>query len=96
MPRHLANAVPNGEPGCALTHAMQARPQSSHDCHHSSAGHSLGSKDNSSGGGPHHRQRRPTMHSHSHQPPWPAALSSASLPSPPSSSWVATLCRQRP
>ena len=30
---------------------MQARPQSSHDCHHSSAGHSSGSNDCNSGGG---------------------------------------------
>ena len=38
--RNTSNAVPNSVPGCALTHSMQAWPQSSHDCHHSPAGHS--------------------------------------------------------
>jgi hypothetical protein len=49
--RNTSNADPNGEPGCALTHAIQAGPQSSHDCHHSPAGHSSGSKRNNLSGG---------------------------------------------
>src|SRR5215217_6385176 len=49
--RNTSNADPSSEPGCAFTNSMQARPQSSHDCHHSPAGHSSGLKITSSGGG---------------------------------------------
>src|SRR5215217_885029 len=49
--RNTSNADPSSEPGCAFTNAMQAAPQSSHDCHHPPAGHSSGLKITSSGGG---------------------------------------------
>jgi hypothetical protein len=49
--RSTVNGDPSSVPGCCFTNFMRARPQSSHDCHHSPAGHSSGSKDSNSGGG---------------------------------------------